>query len=109
VQLGDFDAYMPTHSYIFAPSGEMWPASRTSPTSLTAAAVILKGGIIVSLAALQLLWQLEARGPSLEREGDQLAVFPRELLTEEDRHDIQAHRDQLLHLVDYCERGGWEM
>ncbi|MDF0488830.1 DUF5906 domain-containing protein [Sphingomonas sp. H39-1-10] len=27
VSLGDFHAYMPTHSYIFAPSREMWPAS----------------------------------------------------------------------------------
>lgn len=27
VQLDDFRAYMPNHSYIFMPSGEMWPAS----------------------------------------------------------------------------------
>lgn len=27
VRLDDFYAYMPTHGYIFAPSGEMWPAS----------------------------------------------------------------------------------
>jgi hypothetical protein len=27
VSLNDFYAYMPTHSYIFAPSREMWPAS----------------------------------------------------------------------------------
>jgi hypothetical protein len=27
VGLDDFHAYMPTHSYLFAPSGEMWPAS----------------------------------------------------------------------------------
>lgn len=27
VHLQDFHAYMPAHSYIFAPSGEMWPSS----------------------------------------------------------------------------------
>jgi len=27
VRLDDFHAYMPMHSYIFAPSGEMWPAA----------------------------------------------------------------------------------
>jgi hypothetical protein len=27
VSLADFRAYMPTHSYIFAPTREMWPAS----------------------------------------------------------------------------------
>jgi hypothetical protein len=27
VRLKDFHAYMPMHSYIFAPTGEMWPAS----------------------------------------------------------------------------------
>lgn len=27
VQLGDFRAYMPMHCYIFAPTGEFWPAS----------------------------------------------------------------------------------
>ena len=27
VSLDDFSAYMPTHSYIFTPSREMWPAA----------------------------------------------------------------------------------
>ncbi len=35
VTLGDFYAYMPSHSYIFSPSGELWPAvsvnARISP------------------------------------------------------------------------------
>lgn len=39
VQLDDFRAYMPSHSYIFMPSGEMWPAtsvnSRIPPIPLT--------------------------------------------------------------------------
>lgn len=39
VTIDSFRAYMPTHSYIFAPSGEMWPAtsvnSRLAPVPLT--------------------------------------------------------------------------
>jgi hypothetical protein len=38
VSLDDFNAYMPMHSYIFAPSREMWPAAsvnaRILPVSL---------------------------------------------------------------------------
>ena len=38
VSLDDFNAYMPSHSYIFTPSREMWPAAsvnaRISPVSL---------------------------------------------------------------------------
>lgn len=38
VSLDDFSAYMPTHSYIFTPSREMWPAAsvnaRISPVPL---------------------------------------------------------------------------
>jgi hypothetical protein len=41
IQLSDFYAYMPTHSYIFAPNGEHWPAasvnSRIPPIPLPAA------------------------------------------------------------------------
>ena len=47
--------------------------------------VTLKGGFVVTLTAVQLLWKLEARGLNLEREGDQLAVSLRELLTDADR------------------------
>jgi hypothetical protein len=39
VSLEDFHAYMPMHSYIFAPSGEMWPAGsinqRIAPVPLS--------------------------------------------------------------------------
>ena len=79
------------------------------PTSIVSEPVVLSGGRAVSLAALRLLWSLEARGLVVEREGAQLAVGPREALKAEDRQQIRAHRDELLALVDYCERSGWEM
>lgn len=78
--------------------------------TLTASeSVVLLGGCAVSLAALQLLWRLEAEGLQIEREADKLAIGPREKLTDRDREQIRAHRDELLQLVDYVERAGWEM
>ena len=65
--------------------------------------VTLKGGFVVTLTAVQLLWKLEARGLNLEHEGDQLAVSLRELLTDADRRRIRDHRDELLLLIDYVE------
>jgi hypothetical protein len=73
------------------------------PTQIASEAVTLKGGYIVSLDALQLLWNLETRGLNLEEEGQQLAVSPRSLLTDDDRARIRQHRDELLQLVRYCE------
>ena len=79
------------------------------PTTPSASeAVTLKGGMVVRLTALQLLWRLEARGLNLEREGNQLAVSPRQFVTEGDRRDISEHRDELLQLVDYCDDGRHE-
>lgn len=79
------------------------------PTLIGSEAVTLSAGFTVSLKALQLLWRLEARGVSLEREGNQLAVSPRELLTAKDHEQIGAHRDELLQLVDYVDGRQWEM
>jgi hypothetical protein len=79
------------------------------PTLIASEPVTLKGGHVVSLSALQLLWALEARGLQIEREADKLAVGPRDQLTTDDREQIKAHRDELLQLVDYTERRGWEM
>ncbi|WP_126172857.1 bifunctional DNA primase/polymerase [Altericroceibacterium xinjiangense] len=62
VTLQDFRAYMPAHSYIFAPSGEFWPASsvnsRIPPVPLVNAAgepVVDKKGDQVELSANQWL------------------------------------------------------
>ncbi len=66
-------------------------------------ALVLKGGAVVSIKALNIAWGLEARGAQLTADGDGLLVAPRELLTPEDRANIRAHRDQLLALVRYAE------
>lgn len=79
------------------------------PTLIASEPVILSGGCAVSLAALRLLWSLEARGLVIEREGAQLAIGPRDMLTASDRERIKVYRDELLTLVDYTGRSGWEM
>jgi hypothetical protein len=70
---------------------------------------MLSGGCVVRLSALRLLWRLQARGLTVEREGDLLAVGPRELLSRKDRAQIKAHRDELLQLVDDTDRWRCEM
>jgi hypothetical protein len=54
--LADFVAYMPQHSYIFKPSGEMWPASsvnaRLSPIGKTTAS----GWLDKNAAVEQMTW-----------------------------------------------------
>ena len=59
----------------------------------------------VSLAALQLLWNLETRGLSVTiREADGcLYVRPKGRITAADAAAIRQHRDELLALVRYCE------
>jgi len=63
--------------------------------------VVLKGGVVVSVAALRLGWSLEDRGFSMRPIADKLEVQPHERLTREDVKLIRAHRDELLQLVNY--------
>ena len=72
-------------------------------TSTASESVTLKGGCVVSLSALQLLWTLEERGLCIARDGEQLAVSPRSMLTDTDRGSIREHRDELMALVNYVE------
>jgi len=65
--------------------------------------VTLRGGHLVPLTVLQLGWALEARGLTLELEGDRLAVFPSQLLTDADRAQLREHRDALVNLLRYVE------
>ena len=61
--------------------------------------------LVVRIAALELLLALEARGCVVRQEGDgRLFVGPRALVTAAEAAEIRAHRDDLLALVDYCER-----
>jgi len=63
--------------------------------------VVLKGGVVASLDALRLGWDLENRGFRLEPYGDRLKVTPHTELTTQDVAAIKAHRDELLTLVKY--------
>jgi hypothetical protein len=65
--------------------------------------IVLTNGMSVPVDALRLLWQLEDRGLSIRRNGDGLAVGPRDYLTDDDRHAIRRHRDALCALVAACE------
>lgn len=65
--------------------------------------VMLKGGLVVSVDALQVLWSLESRGFEISEAHDLLVVGPKGQITPEDDQAIRAHRDELLLLVRYCE------
>ena len=71
--------------------------------AVTDTPVVLRGGLSVPLAALRLLWDLEARGFSLTDDGEALRVAPRSRLNQDDDHALRQHRDELLALVRYCE------
>jgi hypothetical protein len=75
------------------------------PTTLTASeTVVLRGGLSVSLPALQLLWALEDRRLTIRLDDDGgLLVGPRTRLTNADRAAIRQHRDELVALVRYCD------
>lgn len=66
--------------------------------------VTLRGGVTVPLAALQLLWGLEARAFEITALADGcLHVRPKARLTTEDRDAIRRHRTDLVTLVRYCD------
>ena len=76
------------------------PPLRAMNVDTNDTAVTLRHGVVVSLAALRVLWALERRGLVIEREGDLLAVGPRSELTDDDRRQIRKHRDELLSLIE---------
>lgn len=72
-------------------------------TASSEAAVVLRGGLVASVAALQILWDLEARGFALALVGDGLRVLPVAALTPRDAAAIRGRRDELVALVRYCD------
>jgi hypothetical protein len=67
--------------------------------------VILRGGLTVRVAAVDLLLSLEARGITLARDGEFLVLTENaDRASEEDRQLIRWYKPHLLALIDYCER-----
>ncbi len=67
--------------------------------------VWLKGGLSVPVRALQVVWDLEARGFSLTLDEAGLLVTPAARLTPADDHAIRTHRDAIVAIVEYVEKG----
>lgn len=66
--------------------------------------VTLRGGILVALPALRLLWDLERRGFHVRRGDDgALLVSPRSRLKAEDDHALRRYRNELLALISVCD------
>lgn len=63
--------------------------------------VTLRGGLIVPLEALRLLWDLEDRGFSFTLEDDRIIVRPGSALTADDEAAIRRWRPDVLTLLSY--------
>lgn len=67
----------------------------------------LRGGLVVSVDALRMLWDLEDRGFDVKL-GDgrryKLLVGPSDRLTARDREVIHTYRDDLAELVRYVDQ-----
>ena len=76
------------------------------PTTSAPEFVTLKGGVVVSVDALRMLWDLEDRGFGVKL-GDgrrfKVLVAPVEGLTATDKAAILRHRDALAELVRYVD------
>ena len=66
--------------------------------------VVLKGGTVVSLPALRVLWDLEARGLDIRLGTDgRILVGPNTRLDDHYRALIHEHKHELIALVRYVE------
>jgi hypothetical protein len=63
--------------------------------------VLLRGGLAVPVAPVLLLLDLEMRGFSLSREGDDILVRPFSKLTEDDKRQLKAWKQHVLALISY--------
>ena len=77
-----------------------------SPTTTAPELVTLKGGLVVSVDALRVLWDLEDRGFDVKLGDGQrykVLVGPSDRLTADDKTAIHQHRDALAELVRYVD------
>jgi hypothetical protein len=71
----------------------------TAPETVT-----LKDGFIVTLEALQLAWDLEARGFCVRlAEDGGLVVSPKSRITPDDDHAIREHKHELIALTRHVD------
>ena len=75
------------------------------PTTAPASELVsLRGGLVVPVEALRILWHLEERSFDVRLANDgALLVVPGSRLTTDDRAAIAEHRDALRELVAYCD------
>ena len=73
-----------------------------APSKPPAPTVTLRGGTVASLAVLQCLWAIEARGGTFVRlEDGAFRVEPPDCVTDAELAFLQAHRDEARQLVLY--------
>jgi hypothetical protein len=70
--------------------------------------VLLRGGLMLRVDALQLAWSLEDRGVRLSRTGEQLIVEPASALTADEVVALRRLKPHVLAALDYCDIQGWE-
>ena len=66
--------------------------------------VVLKGGTVVPLSALQIGWELESRGLTLSVDGPDLVIRPPGRLTDDDRQRLRDNKPALMEIVRYCDQ-----
>ena len=77
--------------------------AQTAPSD-TSSFITLKGGLVASIEALDLLWNLEARDFAIEAvEGERIRITPPDRLTAEDVAAIRRLKPELLALVRHCD------
>lgn len=65
--------------------------------------IILRGGLALPLRPLVLLLDLEARGFSIHRDGDDVVIRPAHQLTDEEHEALRRWKHHLLALIDAVE------
>jgi hypothetical protein len=63
--------------------------------------VTLRGGLSVPLVPLLLLLELESRGLTITREGDDMVIRPSGRLSDDDRQQLRHWKTHILALIAY--------
>jgi hypothetical protein len=71
---------------------------------MSASNFVVLPGLTLPIAPVLLALDLESRGCQLERDGDDILVGPRALLSDEDRTAIKRWKRHLIAIIGYCER-----